>query len=169
MASPRPLHTRSPFDSWPFDLVVWWTVDDEANAWGVVAWCLWWRMSWWVSVLGKTVGRGCRGLRNSVGWGVVLEEREQAERERRWGGSKVFWVWSRRVRFLGFLGTGSEREKMKKRENPRGGGCLKWSRSTRTGLLSRAGPVQLDRSGFFFFLFPLAGFYRFLARFFNLR
>ena len=34
-------------------------------------------IGWWVSVLGKTVGRGCRGFRNSMGWDVgVLEKRE---------------------------------------------------------------------------------------------
>ena len=36
-----------------------------------------------VSVLGKTVGRGWMGLGNSVGWGVVLGEKEPVERERR--------------------------------------------------------------------------------------
>ena len=43
-------------------------------------------MAWWlleavgelvVSVLGKTVGRRWMDLGNSVGWGVVLEERER--------------------------------------------------------------------------------------------
>ena len=52
----------------------------EANEDGYVVVAAWLTVVEWVGgfrFLEKTVGRGCRGFRNSVGWDVgVLEERE---------------------------------------------------------------------------------------------
>ena len=77
-------------------------------------------VGWLISVLGKTVGRGCWGLRNSVGWDVgVLEERERddmVERERSERDGHGGGMRSRREEEVWVRGQGKEKTSRVKEE-----------------------------------------------------